>query len=232
MKRIIATIVCLLFVVPAWALYYGVSYTIDCDNLGGVVIHTGDTPFPQGAIVGGAADVRQTIVGKYLKVVNGRIIEKAVAEKAFVDLANKYKKQVGGVWVEMSAEEKHLVDLPEKYKKPDGSEMTPEEKAAVDAALEVARQAAKPVMLKQIENMYVTYLTNDWTILLRSKGIIETNFTVNVTNTTETVNMTYLMMLRVIDKDNYLKYVTEFKVFDDTVRDKFGSSTGDAVWHE
>lgn len=210
MKRIFAAILCLLVTSSAWALYYGVPYSIDCDNLGGVTIRDGDTPFPQGAIVQGASDIRQSIAGKYLKVVDGKIVEKTVAEKAFVDLPNKYKKQVGGVWVEMSTEEK----------------------AAVDVAAETARQAAKSAMHKSIDNIYVTYLTNDWTILLRAKGFIAADYTINVTNTTETQNMTYLMMLRVVDKDSYLKYVTEFKVFDDTVRDKFGGTTGDAIWHE
>jgi hypothetical protein len=233
MKKCIVSIGFLLVgALPAWALFYALPYAIEKDNLGGVVILEGGTPFPTNAVVRGAATIRYSTKGKYLKVVNGVVVPKTPTEKAFVDLPAKYKKLVDKTWVEMTAEEKHLVDLPDKYKNPDGSEMKPEQKAAVDAALEAARQEAKPVMLKQIENVYVPFLENEWTTVLREKRIIAPEYTVNVTNTTYDQNMTYLMTLRAMDKETYIKFASEFKIFDDTVREKFGASTGDAVIHK
>jgi hypothetical protein len=93
---------------------------------------------------------------QYLKMTDGAVVKMTDAEKAFVDLPAKYKKTVEGVLVEMTAEEKHMVDVPAMYKNPDGTEMTDEQKAAVDAAEEVARQAAKSAALKNAENNFLS----------------------------------------------------------------------------
>lgn len=158
MKKMIVAIWCML-AMNSWALYYGVPYAIEGDNLGGVTIQNGETPFPADSVYPVPIELRSRS-SIYLKVVDGKLVEKSAAEKTFVDTPIKYKKQVGGLWVEMSAEEKRLVDLPSKYKNPDGSEMTPEQKAAVDAAEEAAaekaRQDAKTLALKTIENSFLS----------------------------------------------------------------------------
>ena len=229
MRRVLG-LVLMTAAINAQALYYGTPYAIPGDNLGGVQISQGDSPLPTNAVMSGASDVRG-VAGRYLKLANNRIQMKSAAEQSFVDLAAKYKKQVAGQWVEMSATEKYMVDLPAKYKHADGTEMSPDEKTAVDAAAEQARQDAKPAMLKQIENMYVSYLTNDWTMCLRDHALIGAEETVTVQNTVEVQNMAYLMTLRAIDHPVYLEMAEEFKLFQDTMV-KFGSSAGDAVWHQ
>ncbi len=195
----------------------------------------------------GAAYYSTGIVNtRYLKIVDDTVVEMTEQEKHMVDLPDKYKKTVDGVVVEMTEQEKHMVDLPDKYKKTvDGVvvEMTEQEKTDVDANLaetnrllriqfEVDRQNAKPALLKQIENLYIVFLTNDWTKMLQSKSIITTNTTINVTNTLYSQNMVYLMTLRAIDRDNYIKFASEFKLFEETMNDAFKSSISDVVWHD
>jgi len=144
----------LLTVVNSFGLYYGVPVTVPYDNINGVTVVNGETPFPTNAIFPVSIELR-SLSYNYLKIVNNTIVERSTAEKAFTDLPAKYKKQVGGLWVEMTSEEKRIVDLPSKYKHPDGSEMTPEEKAAVDDAEEAARQDAKSLSLKKVENNFL-----------------------------------------------------------------------------
>jgi hypothetical protein len=169
---------------------------------------------------------------KYLKVVDGAVVKMTDAEKAFVDVPDKYKKTVDGVLVEMTAEEKHLVDVPAKYKNTDGTEMTTEQKTAVDAAEEAARQEAKPVVQKTLENMYITYLTNQWTGVLRGEGLIGAGDVVTVENTDALQNMQYLMYLRAIGSTTtYDYYSNEFGRFKNSLRDYYGSELSDCKWH-
>jgi hypothetical protein len=144
-----------------------------------------------------------------LKVVGGKIVAKTSAEVAFVNLPMKYKKQVDGVWVEL----------------------TVEEKAVVDAAAETSRQAAKPAMQKTVENLYVQFLGSDWTDILRTNGIIGAEATITVENTDSTQNITYLMTLRAMDRVKYVQFASEFKLFEDTLREKFGTELSDARLH-
>ena len=72
-------------------------------------------------------------------------------------------------------------------------------------------QNAKSANLKMLENIYVDFLTNDWTPLLRTKGIIAQDYTVTVENTDEMHNIGYLLALRSLDKDNYYKMAGEFE---------------------
>lgn len=158
-KKLYTIVLFSLISINAWALYYGEPVIISGDNIGGVEIKNGDTPFPTNSVFPVPLELRN-LPAKYLKIVNGVIVEKTTTEKNFVDLNIKYKKLVNNVWIEMTAEEKRLVDLPAKYKNPDGSEMTQEQKAIVDAAEEAARQAeiqtAKPLVLKKAENAFLT----------------------------------------------------------------------------
>jgi hypothetical protein len=138
-----------------------------------------------------------------------------------VDLPDKYKKTVDGVVVEMTEQEKNSVDA---------DIIATNELLRIQA--EIDRQNNKNPMLKQIENLYVVFLTNDWTKILQSKSILSSNITINVTNTPYMQNMVYLMTLRAIDRDNYVKYASEFKLFEETINDVFSSSIGDVVWHD
>ena len=133
MKKMILAILCLLAVSAQAGLYYGIPVSVEKDNLGGVAISNGETPFPDGAIFPIAIELRAESAA-HLKVVGGVVQLKTDAERAFADLPAKYKKQVNEVWVEMSQEEKN----------------------AVDAAEEAARQAKKALVLKTAENAYLT----------------------------------------------------------------------------
>lgn len=132
MKKMIMIIWCMM-VMNSWALYYGVPCAINGDNLGGVTVQNGETPFPTNSVYPVPLELR-SYPASHIKIVGGKIVEKTTAEKAFADLAIKYKKQVENVWVEMSAEEK----------------------AAVDVAEEAARQAAKSTTLKNAENNFLS----------------------------------------------------------------------------
>jgi transcriptional regulator NrdR family protein len=44
--------------------------------------------------------------------------------------------------------------------------------------------------------------------------------------------MVYLISLRAIDRDSYIKFASEFKLFEETIRDAFASDLSDAVWHD
>jgi hypothetical protein len=144
----------------------------------------------------------------------------------------KYLKVVGGAVVEMTASEKHLVDVPAQYKNADGSEMTTEQKTAVDVALRDARQASKPVMQKTLENMYITYLTNQWTGVLREGGLIGANDVVNVENTDALQNMQYLMYFRAIGSNAIYDYNSnEFSRFKNSLKDYYGADLADCKWH-
>ena len=89
-----------------------------------------------------------------------------------------------------------------------------------------AWQDAKSPTLKSLENMYVTFLTNDWTVALRGYSIIDNNTTINVTNTSESANVTYLMQVRALDtsenkpKYSYLK--GEFESFKNQITERGG----------
>jgi hypothetical protein len=190
-----------------------------------IELYRGTTP-----TTGAAQWVRTPV--KYLKVVGSAVVKMSEAEMAFVDVPDKYKKTVDGVLVEMTAEEKHLVDVPAQYKNTDGSEMTTEQKTAVDVALEDARQAAKPVMQKTLENMYITYLTNQWTGVLREGGLIGTNDVVNVENTDALQNMQYLMYFRAIGSNAIYDYNSnEFSRFKNSLKDYYGADLADCKWH-
>jgi len=237
MKYIILTF--LLFASTSFALYYGIEKDIPYNNSKGIEVRSGDTPFPDGAIF----PVPPSLINKNyieLKSVDGLIVERTENEKNFINLSSKYKKIVDGQWTEMTTEEKAFVDLPAKYKKTvDGVlvEMTAEEKAQVDKAevdalqsIEDARQNNKSLMLKQIENLYITFLTNTWTTTLQNNNIISNNITINVTNTTYGQNMTYLIQLMLTNKPLYLDCITEFKAFEDGIQ-KLGGNLGDCIWH-
>jgi hypothetical protein len=154
MKKCLIIVVLFLIVHNVYALYYGIPISIEGDNINGVQICSGETPFPTNAIFPVSAELRH-IDAKYLKIVNGKIVARTTDERAFVDLSMQYKKKVNGIWVEMTTEEKRLINLPAKYKHQDGTEMTVAEKATVDAAEEIIRQSAKPLVLKKAENTFL-----------------------------------------------------------------------------
>ena len=94
------------------------------------------------------------------------------------------------------------------------------------------RQNDKPPLLKQLENLYVIYLTNDWTMCLHTNNIIPTNQVINVTNTSYIQNMLYLITLRAMNREQYIRSASEFKLFEETFRDVFNSDIADVTWHD
>ena len=72
-------------------------------------------------------------------------------------------------------------------------------------------QNAKSANLKMLENIYIDFLTNYWTPLLRTKGIIAQDYNITVENTNEMQNITYLLTLRSIDVESYYKMAGEFE---------------------
>ena len=71
-------------------------------------------------------------------------------------------------------------------------------------------QLAKSPSLKALENIYIDFLTNMWTPILRSAGLIPSDYTITVDNTDEQTNMYLLMQLRLRDYSNYDKMSVEF----------------------
>jgi hypothetical protein len=158
MKTSLLIIIVSLITISSYALYYGIPIAIDGDNIQGIEINSGDTPFPTNSIFPVPSELK-SLPAKYLKVVDGKIVSRTNDEKLFTDLPIKYKKLVNGIWIEISSSEKAFIDLPSKYKKlVNGSllEMTADEKLTVDLATESARQHQKSPALKKAENSYLT----------------------------------------------------------------------------
>lgn len=75
-------------------------------------------------------------------------------------------------------------------------------------------QNQKPTELKYLENLYINFLTNEWTTILQNNGVIATNYVITVENTSAQQNTTYLLMLRALDvapnKPTYSYFKSEF----------------------
>jgi hypothetical protein len=82
--------------------------------------------------------------------------------------------------------------------------------AESDAWVSEQWQRDKPYMLKVLENNYYNFLTNDWTVALRTNGLISSNRTICVTNTDETANIIYLIQLKAVNKAEYYNMAGEF----------------------
>jgi hypothetical protein len=158
-KSLLVVVMVLCSALSSYALYYGVPVAIEGDNTPGVTVMNGETPFPTNAVFPVPYALRQT-QAKYLKIVDGAIVERSAGEKAFVDLSLRYKIHSNGVWVAMSATDMTALDTPDKYKHEDGTVMDAVERAAADAAAaevaEIKRQAAKSTDYKRAENAYLT----------------------------------------------------------------------------
>jgi len=190
-----------------------------------VILYRGATPTK------GAAQLVGT-PAKYLKLVDNTVVAMSNSEKAFVDLPAKYKKISDGKVVEMSVEEKHLVDVPDKYKTPEGTEMTLEQKAAADREIEDKRQAAKPDMQKTLENMYITYLTKDWTKVLIEAHLIREDYVITVENTDTLQNIQYLLYFRTLGLTQIYDYHSnEFNRFKNTLKEYYHTDLDDCKWH-
>jgi hypothetical protein len=86
-----------------------------------------------------------------------------------------------------------------------------------DTAIENIWQVNKSSGLKTIENVYVDFLTNDWTACLRNRSIISNDVTITVDNTSEQGNIQYLLILRQVDKPDYYNMAGEFQRFKDNI---------------
>lgn len=110
--------------------------------------------------------------------------------------------------------------------------MTDVEKDAVLSA----EQLAKPIGLKVLENIYITFLTNEWTTCLRVCSLIPPTYTINVTNADTTSNTTFLLQLRVLDvatnKPTYSYFKNEFSTFRENIVLMGGSNAMNNIrWH-
>jgi len=114
-------------------MHYALPVIIEFDNICGVSVLDGETPFPDGSIAPVPFEY-WSLPSNNMTIINGQIVTRTPEQIAFSNLASKYKKQVEGLWVEMTAEEK----------------------AIVDAGGESARQAAKPLALKTAENAFLS----------------------------------------------------------------------------
>lgn len=92
-------------------------------------------------------------------------------------------------------------------------------------------QTDKPVMLKIVENVYVSFLTNDWTTVLRTYSLIQSNFVVTVTNKSETENVTYLLYLKSLSKPDYYNMAGEFDRYKATIVG-YGGIMSEVIWHQ
>lgn len=74
-------------------------------------------------------------------------------------------------------------------------------------------QEAKPIILKKVENAYINFLTNTWTVALRSASIISNDVTITVESTSEIQNISYLLDLREANLNDYYICAGEFDRF-------------------
>lgn len=93
---------------------------------------------------------------------------------------------------------------------------------------EVKLQNDKPYLLKMVDNMYISFLTNDWTTVLRGYGLIESNQTITVTNTSSSQNIIYLITLKAYSKTDYYNMAGEF----DRYRAQIERSWEDLGWNK
>jgi hypothetical protein len=142
-----------------------------------------------------------------------------------------------------------LLSVPDKYlKSNDGKtlqEANAAEKIIIDsnivAQAELARQAAenvwqlnKSIQLKSLENMYVKFLTNEWTTVLRQYTVIPSTNTITVANTTSLQNINYLLQLRAMDtnitKNVYVYFKGELSDYRDNI-ERMGGSMDKVIYH-
>ena len=71
-------------------------------------------------------------------------------------------------------------------------------------------QNSKSDLLKQLENVYIDFLTDQWTKCLHDLGIIPLDDSVTYFNTDELTNIQYLMQVRYINYDRYDQMAGEF----------------------
>ena len=89
------------------------------------------------------------------------------------------------------------------------NEQLPSDEASANIQ-ETVWEDSKPYGLKLLENVYVDFLTNQWTATCRSYALIPTNYTITVDNTDEATNIGLLLTLRAINFDVYDKMAGEF----------------------
>lgn len=83
-------------------------------------------------------------------------------------------------------------------------------------------QANKSPMLKTIENIYIDFLTNDWTPMLKKYGLIPPDHVITVDNTDSVQNITLLFTLRAYNKDDYYKMAGEFDRYKSAIESNGG----------
>lgn len=108
-----------------------------------------------------------------------------------------------------------------------------EDKAIIQAVFGniAERQAAKPAALKSLENLYVAFLANEWTPVLRTKGLIAPEASVTVSNTSEEQNITYLLTIKGLgDIPTYSYYSNEFTKYKFMITGA-GGTMADVAYH-
>ena len=138
----------------------------------------------------------------------------------FINLAPRYLKYIDGEVYEKNEEEKRIIDLPLKYRYLEGNnwrEKTAEDKQIADDEEESAWQTNKSINLKIMENIYFSFLQDQWTPLLRTNGIISPTAEVTIENTDELQNITYLIALRNVSFESYSLMAGEFQRLKDQI---------------
>lgn len=142
----------------------------------------------------------------------------------------KYLQTANGVIIDLW----RIAEVP----KPDYTNL-PSVAASLTWYQEIKLQDSKPYLLKLIDNMYVTFLTNDWTKCLQANSIIASNQTITVTNTTSSQNILYLISLKNVSKTDYYNMAGEFDRYRNQIErewETLGWMKDDAMilvrWHE
>jgi hypothetical protein len=122
--------------------------------------------------------------------------------------------------------------------KPDYTNL-PSEAVSLMWYQEVKIQNDKPYLLKMVDNMYISFLTNDWTTVLRGYGLIASNQTITVTNTSSSQNIIYLITLKAYSKTDYYNMAGEFDRYRTQIErswEELGWNKDDAMglvrWHD
>lgn len=110
------------------------------------------------------------------------------------------------------------------------NDMLPSEEDSVNA-MDNLWQINKPYALKMLENVYIDFLTNQWTSVLRSSGVISTNSVITVENTDEITNVGYLLYIRKIDFDTYNTMAGEFDRLKSAIID-YGGIMSKVIYHD
>ena len=82
--------------------------------------------------------------------------------------------------------------------------------------------AIKPPFLKMVENLYCGFIKTEWNTTLKAYGIIPLDYEVTIENTNELQNITYLLTLRAMSRQEYYNMAGEFDRYKRLINDNDG----------